>query len=97
MADITEVDRLPALAKEQEPVEHLEQLRGRLVDRTEDSLAVIRELTKEADNSPGALRVETGCGFVEEEEEFGLLITVSVGVLAYATRGDIPSQRARHQ
>ena len=79
VADITEVDRLPALAEEQEPIKYLEQLGRRLVDRAEDSLAVIRKLTKEADNSPSALRVETGCGFVEEEEEFRLWITISIG------------------
>ena len=39
---------------------------------TQDSLAVIRELPEERTDTPRRLRVETGRGLVEEEEQLGL-------------------------
>ena len=43
MSDVTEVDGLATFAEEQQPVEDLEELCGRLVDGAQDGLAVVRE------------------------------------------------------
>ena len=72
LANIAKVHRLPALAEEQQPVEHLEQLRGRLVDRAQDREALIGEVTQEGHDGPCALRVEPRRGLVEEEKQAGL-------------------------
>ena len=68
LSKIPKVHRLPALAEQQQPVEHLEQLRARLVDRADDRLAAVREVAEEARDRPRALRVEAGGGLVEEDE-----------------------------
>ena len=42
------------------------------MDGAQDSLAVIRQRPEERHDSPRALRIKTGGGFVEEQEELGL-------------------------
>ena len=67
---ITKVHRLAADLQQKKPVEHLEQLAGRLMDGAQDGLpSLVRELTQERDDSPSALRVQTRCRLVEEEKE----------------------------
>ena len=66
-ADVTEVDGFAATLEQEELVEGLNEQRGRLVDGTEDGLAVVCELAQEADEVPCALTIKTGCRLVEEE------------------------------
>ena len=42
LAQIPKVHRLPALLQNQQPIEDLEELAARLMDRTQDRLAVVR-------------------------------------------------------
>lgn len=77
VSNIAKVDGLPADAQQEKPVEHLEQLAGRLVDRAQDRLpGLVRELAQERDDRPRALRVQSGRRFVEEQEQAGLKIAL---------------------
>ena len=65
---MTKIHHLAAIPQQQQPVEHLEHLGKRLVDRADDCLAPVREAAEEACDSPRPLRVEAGRGVVEEDE-----------------------------
>ena len=72
LAEVAKEDRRAALFEKQEAVELLEELGRRLVDRSEDGLAVVGELAEEEHDRPRRLRVETRGRLVEEDEEGGL-------------------------
>ena len=71
-SDVSEVNSLTTLAKEEKSVELLEQNGRGLMDGTENSLAVISQLAKECANSPRALRVETTSRLVKEQKKLRL-------------------------
>lgn len=52
MANVTEVNRLATFAKEQEPVELLEQDSRRLVNGTQDGLSIVCKLAQERADGP---------------------------------------------
>ena len=66
--DVAEVHSLSTLAEEQKPIEYLEELRRRLVNRAHDRLTAIGELAEEARNRPCALGVKAGRRLVKEDE-----------------------------
>lgn len=70
--NVTEVYSLTTLAEEQETIEDLEEFRRRLVDGAENGETLVSKAAQERHDGPGRLRVKTGCGLVQEEQEFGL-------------------------
>ncbi|TFA97843.1 hypothetical protein CCMA1212_010383 [Trichoderma ghanense] len=72
VANVTEIDGPPALCEEQEPVEALEQHRGRLVDGAQDRLACLGELFQQVEDGPGRLRVEARGRLVDEQQQWWL-------------------------
>jgi hypothetical protein len=72
LANITKVDRSPALGQKEQTVELLEEDGVGLMNSTEHSLTRIRQLAKEHADCPGALRIETTGRLIEEEEQFRL-------------------------
>ena len=67
--NLPKVDRLSAFGEEEKSIEIFKQNRGGLVDRAQDCLTGGCKFTKELKNVPGCLRVETGCGLIEEEQQ----------------------------
>ena len=61
-----EEDHAPAFVEQQRFREHLEKLRGRLVDGDEDDL-VVRHRADDLDDVLAVLRAEAACRFVEKE------------------------------
>jgi len=59
LANVSEVDGLATLRKEEKTIECLKEDSARLVNGTENSLTIVGELAEECTNSPGGLRVET--------------------------------------
>ena len=72
LTQIPTVHRLPALLQKQQPIEDLEELAARLMDRARNSLVVVCKVAQEARDGPCTLGVKTGSGLVEEEKQLGL-------------------------
>ena len=71
-AQVAKVNSLCSLLQQQHAIECLEELRRRLVNGAKDSLALVGKAAQERDDCPSALGVETGGGFIQEEQQFGL-------------------------
>jgi hypothetical protein len=69
LANVSEVNSLSSLGKEKQAIESLEQLCARLVNSSENGLAVVCEATKELANGPRTLGIQTTGRLVEENEK----------------------------
>jgi hypothetical protein len=72
LADTAKVDTFTASLQEQQSVKVFEQDSVGLMDGTQDGLTGGGELSQESNDVEGALTVETGGGFVQEEQKLGL-------------------------
>ena len=69
LARVPKVHCLATLLQQQQPVELVKELTTRLVDRTQNRLALARQLLQETHNRPCRLRVQTRRRLVQEQQQ----------------------------